>query len=236
MKVACVEVAGGAPSVSVWDSPAALQSWLHEEPTRIDAATVAWWVSPRHEPTIHEATTRLAFLHEHGPSPYAFTPRQLTEPLGIDRVFLDDPDVQLLIAQLNAELHQRYPEPGALVFSLHPQDIVDGVGALLMAVRNGRPVGCGAFRIFDDEPSTAEIKRMFVVPSARGQKIGAAVLAELESRAATIGVRRFVLELGPRQPEAIHRYRRAGYRECEPWGEFVGKDFSICMDKTLDAS
>ncbi len=40
-----------------------------------------------------------------------------------------------------------------------------------------------------------------------------------------------MIELGPRQPEATHRYERAGYRICEPWGEFIGKELSICMDK-----
>jgi putative acetyltransferase len=234
VKVACFGV-DGAASLSVWDSPAALQTHQHGAGTAPsdDAGTVAWWVAPRHEPDAEEAALRLAFLREHGPSPYAFTPWQLREPLSIDRVFLDDPDVQMLIAQLNADLYQRYPEPGAVVFSLHPGDIVDGVGALLMAVRNGQPLGCGAFRVQDEEPATAEIKRMFVVPSARGQKIGAAMLTELEARGRAVGVRRFVLELGPRQPEAMRRYEGAGYVVCEPWGEFIGKELSVCMEKRL---
>ena len=241
MKVACFGETGTAPAVRVWESPAALQTWLHEsvgdgEPTdRSDDGTVAWWVPSRHEPTLEEAQRRLTFLRAHGVSHYAFTPRQLREPLSIERAFLDDTDVQMLIAQLNADLYQRYPEPGALVFSLHPADLVDGVGALLMSVHNGRPVGCGAFKVLDDAPATAEIKRMFVVPSARGHKIGAALLAELEARARSVGVRRCVLELGPRQPEAMRRYERAGYATCEPWGEFIGKDLSICMAKTDDA-
>ena len=88
-------------------------------------------------------------------------------------------------------------------------------------------------RDLPDQPGTAEIKRMYVVPSARGQRIGAAVLDELEARARGIGITRFVIELGPRQPEAIHRYERAGYAACEPWGEFVGKELSICMAKEV---
>lgn len=232
MKVACFGVAGAEPAVSLWDSPTALQSWLHDPSAQFDPSTaVAWWVGPQHEPSDDEAVTRLAFLRAHGPSAYAFSPAQLREPLHIDRVFLDDVEVQMLVAQLNADLYQRYPEPNALIFSLHPADIVDGVGALLMAVRRDVPVGCGAFKMLDDQPGTAEVRRMYVVPSARGQKIGAAILAEVEARAAVIGARRLVLELGPRQPEAIHRFERAGYVVCAPWGEFVGKDLSICMEK-----
>ncbi len=193
---------------------------------------VAWWVPDRAAPTSVEADRRRAFLREHGPSPYAFAPDQPQRQFSIRRVWLDDVDVQLLIAQLNADLYNRYPEPGALVFSLDPADIIDGVGVLLMADDAGRPVGCGAFRVMDDQPGSAEIKRMYVAPSARGKKIGAALLEELEQRAMAIGIDRFVLETGPRQPEAIQLYTRAGYVGCEPWGEFVGKDFSVCMAKT----
>jgi len=41
-----------------------------------------------------------------------------------------------------------------------------------------------------------------------------------------------VLEAGPRQPEALHRFGDAGFVQCEPWGQFVGRDLSICMEKS----
>jgi putative acetyltransferase len=230
--VACFGIIDGQERLSVFDSPIALQSRLREDASTLDDPNaVAWWTSSRRDPTTTEAGDRLGFLREHGPSPYAFPPRQLREALSIDPVSLDDTEVQMLIAQLNADLFARYPEPGAVIFSLDPADIVEGTGALLMAVHNDRPVGCGAFRVLADRPGTAEIKRMYVTPSARGQKIGAALLAELESRARAIGVERFVLDAGPRQPEALRRFERAGYVACEPWGEFIGKDLSICMSK-----
>ena len=234
--VACFGMIDSQAHLAVYDGPAALQSWLRESNAVLDEATfVAWWVDPHHQPTADEAGGRRQFLAEHGPSPYAFPPHQLRDPLSIDRVTLDDVDVQMLIAQLNADLFARYPEPGALIFSLDPGDIIDGIGALLMAVHNGRPVGCGAYRLLADQPGTAEIKRLYVAPSARGQKIGAALLAELETQSRTNGARRFVLDAGPRQPEALRRFERAGYVACEPWGEFIGKDLSICMAKTDDA-
>ncbi len=218
----------------MWENGAALQSFVRADGDAQAAESVAWWVADRHQPTAAEALGRLTFLRIHGSSAYAFPAMQPRAQLSIDRVWLDDVDVQFLIAQLNADLYQRYPEPGALIFSLDPADVVDGVGALLMAVRDGRPIGCGAFRLTDDQPGTAEIKRMYVAPSARGAKTGAALLAELEARAVGLGVRRFILETGPRQPEALALYGRAGYVECEPWGEFIGKDFSICMERVVE--
>ena len=164
-------------------------------------------------------------------SPYAFP---LTDPqprFSIERVWLDDTDVQLLISNLNSDLYSRYPEPGALVFSLESADLREGVGALLMAVLDDEPVGCGAFRVIDERPGSAEIKRMYVTLAGRGKKIGSALLAEVERGAA--GIDRFALEFGPRQPEAQAMFESAGYVVCEPWGPFIGKEFSICMEKVL---
>lgn len=207
------------------------QDALRELAAASDPSGVAWWIANRHEPTVTEGCGRLEFLHQHGVSPYAFTPLEPQQRLSIERVWLDNVDVELLISQLNLDLYSRYPEPGALIFSLETADIVDGVGVLLMAELDGEPVGCGAYRVMDDLPGSAEIKRLYVTLAGRGKKIGSALLAELERAAAAFGVQRFALETGPRQPEALRIFEQAGYVVGEPWGQFVGKDFSICMEK-----
>jgi GNAT superfamily N-acetyltransferase len=198
----------------------------HEDPG------VVWWVPNGHLPSGEEAAGRAAFLRQHGVSPYAFTPDTPQPRLSIERVWLDDTDVLLLISNLNSDLYSRYPEPGALVFSLETADIQDGVGMLIMAVLDDEPVGCGAFRVIDERPGSVEIKRLYVTLAGRGKKIGSALLAELERRA--VGFDRFALEFGPRQPEAQAMFDSAGYVVCEPWGPFIGKDFSICMEKLVD--
>src|SRR5262249_29973026 len=43
-------------------------------------------------------------------------------------------------------------------------------GCLLVAYSGGEPVGCGALKRLDAD--TCEIKRMYVVPQARGQGVG----------------------------------------------------------------
>jgi GNAT superfamily N-acetyltransferase len=196
-----------------------------------DTEGVAWWIMNGHTPTLAEAAGRLAFREKHGVSPYAFSLAEPQPRLSIERVWLDDPDVLVLISNLNSDLYSRYPEPGALLFSLEAADIEDGVGLLLMAVLDDEPVGCGAFRVMDDRVGSAEIKRMYVTLAGRGKKIGSALLTELERRAT--GIDRFALEFGPRQHEARAMFESAGYVVCEPWGPFVGKEFSICMEKVL---
>jgi ribosomal protein S18 acetylase RimI-like enzyme len=113
--------------------------------------------------------------------------------------------------------------------------VAEGSGAFLVAYVPdvGSAVGCGAVRRIDEV--TAEIKRMYVAPAGRGCGIGKQVLAELEAEARRLGVRRLVLETGPRQPEALALYRGAGFTEIPLFGEYVGSEFSICMEKVLDA-
>jgi hypothetical protein len=50
---------------------------------------VAWWVAVDHEPNFTEAVERFAYLHDHGPTPYAFTFRTAFDaggqPVALDR-------------------------------------------------------------------------------------------------------------------------------------------------------
>jgi putative acetyltransferase len=139
-----------------------------------------------------------------------------------------------LIAALNAELTSRYPEEGACSFRLDPEEVAPGRGVFLVAHLGDRAVGCGAVRRLDAEgEGDAEIKRMYVVPSARGRGVGRSVLAALEAESRRLGARRLVLEMGGRQPEARALYDRAGFRVVPAFGEYVGKPLSICLAKIL---
>jgi ribosomal protein S18 acetylase RimI-like enzyme len=60
---------------------------------------------------------------------------------------------------------------------------------------------------------------MWVAPSARGLGLGRRLLAELESAAATAGVRTLRLETNDALGEAIGLYRAAGYREVAPFND-----------------
>jgi putative acetyltransferase len=138
---------------------------------------------------------------------------------------------QQLILALNTELEQRYPEEGANFFRLDAEEVAEGRGAFLVAYVDGQPVGCGAVRRTD--PHEAEIKRMYVAPTARGYGVGKRIVTELEALARELGVRRIVLETGPRQLEAIALYQRAGFAEIPLFGEYIGAKFSVCMAKDL---
>jgi len=136
-----------------------------------------------------------------------------------------------LILALNAELSALYPEEGPNHFRLDPGEVADGRGAFLVAYVKGEPVGCGAIRRLDAD--TAEIKRMYVEPGARGRGMGCVLLGALEAEGRGLGVKRLVLETGERQPEALALYARAGFRRIPAFGEYVGSPLSACMGKEL---
>jgi GNAT superfamily N-acetyltransferase len=136
-----------------------------------------------------------------------------------------------LILALNRELSARYAEEGATHFRLDPDEVAEERGAFLVAYADGGTLGCGAIRRID--PETAEIKRMYVVPEARGRGVGRMMLVALEAEARRLGVKRILLETGVRQLEALALYAQAGFTRIPAFGEYVGSPLSICMEKNL---
>jgi putative acetyltransferase len=144
----------------------------------------------------------------------------------------DQPDVAPLIEASDAFASALYPPE-----SNHFVDIAalcDPTVVFLVARTAGRAIGCGA--VLRDPRGWGEIKRMFVDAEARGQKIGMRILAELERIAAAEGLRLLRLETGIHSAGALATYRRAGYRECPPFGDYCPDPFSVFMEKRLDPS
>ena len=137
-----------------------------------------------------------------------------------------------LIAALNEELSGVYSEPGATHFRLEPEEVRDGRGAFLVIYQDGVAVGCGALRVL--EPGTAELKRMYVAPPARGAGLGRRLLLALENEAGALGVRKLVLETGVRQAAALALYRSSGFQPIPLYGEYcLSPETSVCLGKTL---
>ena len=100
-----------------------------------------------------------------------------------------------------------------------------------MAYINNVPVGCGAIKEYDN--STMEVKRMFVKDEYRSKGIATKVLIELENWTKELGFSKCILETGLAQPEAIHLYKKNNYKVIPNYGQYVGVDNSVCMEKVL---
>lgn len=90
-------------------------------------------------------------------------------------------------------------------------------------------VGCGAFKKYEED--TAEIKRMFVLPEARGKGIANMILTEIESWAIEQGFAHFILETSPQLHHAIALYTKMGYQFIPNYGQYIGVENSVCMKK-----
>lgn len=148
-------------------------------------------------------------------------------------VHREDPHSELaakFLASILEELARRYPDrEDNEADSFSPDDVTVPRSAFVIATLDGKPVGCGALRPWDED--TVEIKRMFVEERSRGSGVAAAILRELERLAQEFGYKRMILETGVRQPEAIALYTRHGFIKTEPFGEYVGNALSVCFAK-----
>lgn len=91
-----------------------------------------------------------------------------------------------------------------------PADFAAPGGTFLVGRLGDDPVACGGIKRLPD--GACEIKRMFVMPHARGAGVGGALLEALEDAARDLGYGTVRLDTGPLQPLAQAMYERAGYR------------------------
>lgn len=144
--------------------------------------------------------------------------RLLTAAL-VDIVAVDPTheDAQYCLREYFAELDRRFDtgfDPGQTL-PTQLDEMRAPVGVFCVAMLRGEPIGCGALKFHPDR--TAELKRMWVAPSARGLGVGRRLLDELGARAAANGSTSVRLDTNKALTEAIAMYRSAGYREIAPF-------------------
>ncbi len=135
-------------------------------------------------------------------------------------------------------LHQAVLEARALYPDLHaPEDPwptnqpTPAGGIYLLAYLDGQPAGCGALRPLDRQ--TVEIRRMYVLQSARRQGLARVLLAALEQAAAGLGYTVMRLETGNRQKPAIALYQDCGFVRIPAFGEYRNDPVSLCFEKPV---
>ncbi|MGP9020342.1 GNAT family N-acetyltransferase [Streptomyces sp. BR1] len=150
----------------------------------------------------------------------------------------DHPDAIKLNDQVQLEYIERYGDDGDAT-PLDASMFVPPKGLYLIAYdAEERPIATGGWRTQDknDEgysDGDAELKRMYVIPEARGLGLARRILAALEADARAAGRTRMVLETGNRQPEAIALYTSTGYTPCTKFGHYREYPSSRCYAKPL---
>jgi GNAT superfamily N-acetyltransferase len=117
------------------------------------------------------------------------------------------------LEQYYAELSRRFPA-GFEVSRSRDHDALDMTaprGGFWVATADGLPLGCVGLSGAGGE--IAEIKRLWVAPSARGLGLARRLMAAAEARAREIGVAALRLDTNSALSEASSLYRNSGWTE-----------------------
>ena len=157
--------------------------------------------------------------------------------LRLTRVGYGDADAVRLVADVQAEYVVRYGSPDES--PLQPLDFEPPNGSFFVGSLDETPVATGAWRRSGIDvlgtDRTAELKRMYVAPAARGRGLARAVLRHLEENASAAGFEALVLETGLKQPEAIALYESSGYVRVSGFGHYRDSPLSRCFARRLIA-
>lgn len=148
------------------------------------------------------------------------------------RIAMEDPTTPDVIALLEAgDAYGASLYPAESNHFL-PLDALRGPNVCFVVARDrhGAALATGAIALAGD---FAELKRMWVVPDARGKGISTAVLADLEARALDAGHSLLRLETGIDNHEALALYERKGFVRRGPFGCYREDPLSVFMEKHL---
>lgn len=148
----------------------------------------------------------------------------------------DHPQIALLLDSLDSYLAGLY-EPEAN-YILDMQALLAPEVHFIAAWQGERAIGCGAVRRMPSEAETGgapygEVKRMFVHPQTRGQRVAERVIRALEDALRAQGINRALLETGAEQHAAVRFYERMGYVKRGPFGGYPDNGLSLFYEKRL---
>lgn len=125
----------------------------------------------------------------------------------------EHPDAVYCLSEYVAELNRRStrgfdPSVGATAL---PHEVRPPAGEFFVTYVHEKPIGCGAVKHHAGAP--AEIKRMWISPTARGLGVGRRLLETLETCARQAGAQLAHIETSAVLAEALALYRSAGWVE-----------------------
>lgn len=164
----------------------------------------------------------------------ATDPATALAPVVVRPTAPDHPQVRALLSALDEYLASLYEPEANHILGL--EALKQPEVTFLAAWRGDEVVGCGAVRAMPGEPDTAgrpygEIKRMYVSPAHRGQRIAERLLDALEAALRAQGLDRALLETGGEQVQAVRLYERTGYVRRGPFGGYPDNGLSLFMEK-----
>ena len=156
--------------------------------------------------------------------------------LGRDRITIEEADplsdtARHCLGEYYAELARRFERGFDVSLSCDPdaKDLVRPRGAFLVAMSDGMPIGCVALK--GNGGNLAEIKRLWICPSARGLSLAKRLMTAAETVARELSITVLRLDTNSALPEAIQLYKTSGWVEIPRFNDDPYPDYFF--EKTL---
>ncbi|WP_236788986.1 GNAT family N-acetyltransferase [Amycolatopsis sp. GM8] len=143
----------------------------------------------------------------------------------ITRLPVGHPDVAAVLREYFDDIVSRYhgrQATGEEIDKAQADEPSEHVDPFFVSRQGNEIVGCVG--VVSTEPGTAELTRMFVKASARGNGWAARLLRAAEDAAREAGVHVMRLDTRSDLVEARALYARHGYQEVEPYGDRLYAD------------
>ncbi len=139
--------------------------------------------------------------------------------IGVEEVDPRGDAARYCLGEYYGELARRFERGFDVSLSRDPDatDMISPRGAFLVAISDGLPLGCVGLKGSASE--LAEIKRLWVAPSARGLGLGRRLMAAAEDAARNLSIKILRLDTNSALPEAGQLYRSTGWTEIDRFND-----------------
>jgi DNA-binding MarR family transcriptional regulator/N-acetylglutamate synthase-like GNAT family acetyltransferase len=144
--------------------------------------------------------------------------------LGRERITIEEVDpageaARYCLGEYYAELQRRFAGGFDVARSRDPDaaDMVRPHGVFLIALSDGLPLGCVGLKGAPGKP--AEIKRLWIAPSARGFGLAKRLMRAVEDTARGLSIETLRLDTNSALPEALKLYRTSGWVEIDRFND-----------------
>ena len=105
------------------------------------------------------------------------------------------------------------------------------MNGLCVVYEDEQPIGCGAWKKIDE--TTAEIKRIYVLPEHRRKGAASMIVTAMEQDAEKAGFRHYILETARTTMDSANLYFSLGYKEIDYYGSPAGAENCRCFEKNV---
>ena len=134
-------------------------------------------------------------------------------------------EARYCLGEYYAELARRFEKGFDVSLSRDPdaKDMIRPRGAFLVAMSDELPIGCVGLK--GSGGDTAEVKRLWIAPSARGLGLSKRLMEATEAAARELKIKVLRLDTNRALPEAIALYRNSGWTEIDRFNDDPYPDY-----------